>query len=229
MPELLAKRNDIHCRQGQPQAFRQVPGHDPARLRHGYGPTQILLARSHTHLRQAAGMDPAKRLHVGIDVQRQAVETHPAPHGNTDAAQFVRADPDAPIGRVGAGRDAPVTGGADHGLLQRGNEFDDLQAMAGKMHDRIDHQLSRPVVGDVATAPGGDHPNAFGGEKFILDAQILTSPTPAEGEDTGVFEDQDHIGIQTAVDLGRHDGQLQIQGRLVIGQRQIDPPASRGI
>ena len=55
------------------------------------------------------------------------------------------------------------TGRKDHGLFEAGDEVNDLQAPAIEVDDRIDHQLTRPVVGDVAPPVRGHHRHAFFG------------------------------------------------------------------
>jgi hypothetical protein len=61
----------------------------------------------------------------------------------------------------------------------------------------------------------------------IADAQVFPAAAPAQGKDPGVLDAQDDVGVQTAGDFGIDDGQLQVQGLLVVGFRQVDPPAGR--
>ena len=155
------------------------------------------------------------------------MEADAASDGDADAAQLVATQPDAAVGRIGAGIEAPVAGRTDHGLFEAGDEVNDLQAPAVEADDRIDHQLARSVVGDVAAPVRGHHRDAFLGQERVGDAQVFPTAAAAQGEDAGMFDAQDHVGFQATACFGIHYGQLQVEGFRVVGLWQVHPPAGR--
>jgi len=92
--------------------------HDAFHIREvGRAPAFRLYGRRCNPL-QPAGLDPAEGREIQVHVEGQAVETHPAAHGDPDAADLFHAHPGAPVQFVAPGRNPPGGANADHDLFQ---------------------------------------------------------------------------------------------------------------
>ena len=64
--------------------------------------------------------------------------------------------------RPRSGRDAPTSRGRDHRLLERRDEIAHAEPRAAQIDQRVDHELPRPVVGDLPAAVDLDHRDVAG-------------------------------------------------------------------
>src|SRR5690606_29629018 len=93
------------------------------------------------------------------DVQRDAVETHPAADANADGGHLVIAErrrhpyADQPLAPLAG--DAEAGEGADHPLFEGMDIFAEIRPPAAEIEHDIGHALSGAVIGVLAAASGG--------------------------------------------------------------------------
>src|ERR1700733_2345806 len=113
----------------------------------------------------AARVDAPERLEVERDVHRQPVVAAGAAHAHADTGELAASDID-PRGTAAAGSgDAALRGELDHGTLEGRDEVVDRQPQALQIDERVDHQLSRPVIGHLAAAVDLHHRDVPGGQQ----------------------------------------------------------------
>ena len=173
---------------------------------------------------QPTRVHPGKGFHIGIDIQGQTVKAYPPADSNTDAAQLVPVQPNAPIGRLGTGIDSPMGSRSDHGFFHAGNKFDHLDAPSLEVHDGVGNQLPRSVIGDVTSPVGRHHGYAFLGQKSLADTQVFTAALPSQCKDSGMFDAKDDIRKDSVGNFGIYNGQLKVQDALVSDLRQVYLP-----
>jgi hypothetical protein len=96
---------------------------------------------------------------------------------------------------VAAGRDTEVAAGADHDFFQPVHHVHDADSHPRQVHDGVDHQLARAVVGDVAAALDLEDRDPAACERFLGHEKTLASAALAEGEDRRVFEEQHGVPL----------------------------------
>src|SRR6185436_4766262 len=105
----------------------------------------------------AAGIDRAERRQVHVDVQRKPMVGAPLPHANAERGDLGAAD-------VDPGRAGPAFASAreqvDDSLLEERHELPHLDAAPREVDERVDDELPRAVIGDVAAAVGLDEGDA---------------------------------------------------------------------
>src|SRR6202030_3228118 len=132
-------------------------------LRHAHHMAEIEKARHpEARLVDAARHNAGEMAEVGIDVEADAVQAHPAFHPDADGRDLVLAT----LALVGTGHPyadpvlpalaANVEGRqrADQPFLQVGHESAHVAAAPLEVEHRIGHALARPVIGELAAAAG---------------------------------------------------------------------------
>src|SRR4029077_10874317 len=77
---------------------------------------------------------------------------HPAAHGDPDRRDLALPDPHAGASRTGMRVDAEALQGVLECPLEPAQERVEIPAACGEIADRVTHELSRTVPGDVAPA-----------------------------------------------------------------------------
>ena len=101
---------------------------------------------------EAAGVDPAERAEIHVDIDGCPMITRPAADPYTDARQFGALHIHPRGTRPGGRDDAESGGGGDHRLFQGGDQIAHAKACTAQVDERIDHELPRAVVGDMPAA-----------------------------------------------------------------------------
>src|SRR5262245_34330398 len=107
--------------------------------------------------RVAARIDRGERGKVHVDVEREPMVRPALPHANAQRRDLGAADVDA--GRPGLAL-APPSQELDHGLLEQRHELLHPDAAAREIDQRVDDELARAVIRDIAAAVGLDYGNA---------------------------------------------------------------------
>src|SRR6266550_2459250 len=131
--------------------------------------------------------DPLEMREVGRDVEREAVPRDPLLHVDADARDLPAMRPDARESRIAFAGDGKNAQGRDERLLQRAQVPVQVLLVGGEVENGIPDELSRPVKRDVAAAFDLEDLDSDG-----LD-QIPGVRIPAQGNDRGMFEEQQHI------------------------------------
>jgi hypothetical protein len=101
----------------------------------------------------------------------------------------------------------------------------DVAAVRGEVEDRIADGLARPVVRDVAAAPGLEDLEPLGPERVFREEDVLRAGVAAEGEDGVVLQEQEGVGDPPGLAL-RDQAGLQLQP-LRVGQPAEVPDFQR--
>lgn len=187
-------------------------------------PATFLAERRHTHPGKPTGIDPGKGLKINVNVQGQPMEGDSVANGNADAAQLLLANPDAMIPRI-SNRDNPTCRSqANHHLFEAMHIFGDTEPSLVQMQYRVQDQLPRTMVGDIATTLNVHQGDLPGGQKLLGDHEVLTAAAPAEGKGGRVLGDKEKIVYRLPRPSSFHQGQLQGIGRSIVDQAKIDEP-----
>ena len=116
---------------------------------------------------------------------------------HADGPDLPGPDPGPPVLWMAPGQDVPVGAGADHGLLERGDELPDV-GLRGEVHDRIGHDLAGPVVGDVPSPVGLVDLEATAREPLRRGNHVPAVGAPAQGQDGRVLEEEEPVGVRVA-------------------------------
>jgi hypothetical protein len=140
---------------------------------------------------------------------------------------WVEAAPDAGEAGNSSGGDAPGGAQADEGFFHFANEIDGAHAAptgvfeGAQVEDGVADELSRAMVGDIATAIDLVQGYAAGGEEGIGGEDIGAFGVAAQGEDGRVFEEKQHILKATGYDV-RGDLGLEAEGFVVVDAAEIE-------
>ncbi len=179
--------------------------------------------------RDAAGHDAAEMRQVGFDIERNAMEGHPAAHAHADgrdlvlghpagkAARLVRPlDPDADAALAALALDVEILQRGDDPALQAGDEAAHVLAAAVEVEHDIGDPLSRAVIGELPAAPGLMH-----GKTPI--EQVLRLCRGAGGIERRMLDQPDHL-IGRSLGDGRDPRFHERHGEGVIGLPLGDRP-----
>jgi hypothetical protein len=152
-----------------------------------HGSCQVCEARD-GKARIAAGVDPLERLHVQIQVQRNAVVAAAAPDPEANRGDLGAIDIDT--GRIRAGRckDAVVGQQIDHGPFEQVHQGLDADAHPWKLQQQIGDELSRTVVSDLSAAVGLHHRDVSGRKQMLVTSRL------AEREHRRMLQQPELIG-----------------------------------
>ena len=158
---------------------------------------------------------------VGRDVDREAVERHPALHADPDRADLglVGAvpgpDPDPP--RFAARGDPEVGERGDHQPLERMDEAANVLAALFQVEDEITDALARAVIG---VAPAATRVMDREAERV---EQFRRVGAGARGEQGRMFEQPDQFGRGAGADRG--GACLHLGKRILVSDEALaDPP-----
>src|ERR1700722_15725026 len=103
--------------------------------------------------------------------------------------------PDAGSPRRALGEDAIIRAGANQHLFQPTQVLHDAQRRGGspQIENRITHQLSRAVIGDVSSAVGFKQWDAAPCEQLTAGNHVLRMGIAAQGEHWRMFDQQEHV------------------------------------
>src|ERR1700704_3408862 len=178
-------------------------------------------------VRDAAGDDRREVRKVGLHIDGDAVERHPAPQPHTDGGDLVFA-PKTLVRPVHPDADAVLAALAPHVEGRQRPDDPFLEAADIGPHVRppplqvehyIGYPLPRPVIGQLPAAPGGEH-RETGVE------QVTGLAAGPGGIERGVFQQPDQLGRLVSRDFSNPC----FHGRygLEIGYRQVGyPPFDR--
>ena len=94
----------------------------------------------------------------------------------------------------------------DQHLLDRAQECAHIALPIAQVHNRIAHDLPRPVVRDVAAAIGFHQLDAGAPQRFFRGEQILFMPVAPDRDDMGMFDQQQSVHSQPLPALRRDPG-----------------------
>lgn len=113
-------------------------------------------------------------VHVGVEVDGEAVEGDPSADADADGGDFgglvglevvLGVDPDAGGLRVGVGGDVVVGEGGDDGGFEQSDVFVDAELGGVEIDDGVGDELAGAVVCDIAAAVGLVEGDALRGEE----------------------------------------------------------------
>ncbi len=110
----------------------------------------------HLHSGHAAGIDAGKRREIHVHVQRQAVVTGTAPDPQPQARQLAALYINTRRITPAHGSDSMGGNQVDHRLLQLQHQTTHGNPQATHVEQWIGHQLTGPVIRDLAAAVGCD-------------------------------------------------------------------------
>ncbi len=139
-----------------------------------------------------------------------------------DGADRVFPDVHAPMFGAAAGGDAEAGQGVGDGALELADQRHDL-AKPFELDDRIDDDLTRPVIGDVAAALNLADVDAAGREQFARQQHVGGVRFAAQRDDRIVFDDDPGIALAAGGDR-RVQGFLQLVHAGVARAPQIEQP-----
>ena len=113
----------------------------------------------------------------------------------------------------------------DHRLFQVSHVASEVAAVPAEVDDRIEHDLSWPVVGDVSSALDVVHGDSFASQGIRRNKEVLSRASSADGEHRVVFDREDRVWDGT-LDAQGMEAKLALMGRLVglAAQRKVDGP-----
>src|SRR4029077_19963376 len=133
----------------------------------------------------AARVDAAERLEIERHIQRQPVIAAAAAHAHADARELAATDVHPWCLAPGLGGDAVIGWQIDDGALERAHELPHAERGASQVDQRVDHELSRAMGGDLPAAIDLHHRDAPGRE------QVRTTRADTEREYRAVLEEPD--------------------------------------
>src|ERR1019366_3178623 len=128
-----------------------------------------------------------KGLQIHVDVERKPVVACTAADANAKTRKLAFGDVHAGSVAATLRRDSKRSCVVDDAFLKRAYQRAHAQARALQVNERIDDELSGPVIGDLATAIDLQHGNVAGRE------QVGAACVHAEREDRRVLEKPDLI------------------------------------
>lgn len=134
-------------------------------------------------------------LELGIDVEGKAVARDPPRDSHPDSCQFVVADPHAGEPRQPVRRNPESRDGLDQHRFQVANVAMDVASIGPKIEDRVPDQLTRPVIGDVASSARFNYLNALSFERVRRrdNVSAIVTSLHAERDDSRMFEEKQLI------------------------------------
>jgi hypothetical protein len=164
---------------------------------------------------QAAGHDEPEPVEIRRQVEREAVHGHPSRDAHADGADLRRtrraagltgiARPRAGTELVGPHADqlrvaleearvhAVGPANLDHHARQIADVAPHVAPLGAKIEDRVRHELTRTVIGDVAAAPRFLEVDAEGFEARAGGEHVLRLRRAAEGDDRLVLEQEERV------------------------------------
>jgi hypothetical protein len=125
------------------------------------------------------------------------------------------AAPHAGVTGARGGRHLVAPGDVCHGQLQCAHERPQQDRTLTQPHDRICHQLARPVIGDLAAALHADDVDATTGELVSRADDVLIPGMPTQRQHRFVFHEQERVG-DLALGPCRVPGTLHVPGWAVV-------------
>ena len=154
--------------------------------------------RRHLDLRQPAGHDPAERVEVVVDVDREAVRGDAVGDVHADRGDLALADPHADVLVAEPGRrlHARVAERGDDRALHR----EDVLRHARDAHDRVADQLPGAVVGELAAARRAHDVDPALAVERLAERQVALVRAAPDRVDRRVLEQQHQLRQLTGDD-----------------------------
>ena len=145
---------------------------------------------------------------------------YPALHVDAYGGDLVLGDPDAGFSvSPGAGNAEAFKGGYQN-FFQLPEVFSQVCAVSGEVHDGVADYLARAVVGDVSTSVGVEERDATFGEVRFGDQDVVKAAGSTEGDDGGMFEEEEGIGDLTG-DTAVPEVGLEVEGGGVVDEAEV--------
>lgn len=132
--------------------------------------------------------DPLGVVVLGTDVYAQAVQGHALLDTDAHGGDFFIFHPHPRIFGVAVSNNPEGLEGVQDDLLQETNILSGRPVVAGQVDDRIDHELPRTVVRDVASPVRVDQRYPSLGHLFPGDQESFSIALPAQGDDRRVLK-----------------------------------------
>src|ERR1700722_3247415 len=154
-----------------------------------------------TAVADTTGHNQCEVVQIGTYVEGKAVGGDSAAHVNPYRGNLLLRDsapgdgPDAGTPRRALGEDAIIRAGANQHLFQPTQVLHDAQRRgeSPQIENRITHQLSRAVIGDVSSAVGFKQWDAAPCEQLTAGNHVLRMGIAAQGEHWRMFDQQEHV------------------------------------
>ena len=160
----------------------------------GDGNGEGLLDGGHGGIGDAAVVYEGEVVEVRGEVEGQAVHGYPALHVDANGGDFILGNPDTGLSVSPGPGNAKACECADQDFFQLPEMLSQVCAVPSEVQNGVPDDLARPVVGDVSAAVGVDEPDASFGEVGLGDQDVIEVSGAAEGDDGGVFEEDEGIG-----------------------------------
>jgi len=118
------------------------------------------------------------------------VRGHPTADVHADGGDLALLHPDAGATGNAARRQAELRQCIDNHLLEPAHVGDHVPPPLAEVEDRVAHQLSGTVIGDVAAAVRLEKLDAGPLEHLRTRQQVLPAPVAAQGDHVGMLEQQ---------------------------------------
>mmetsp|Transcript_23139 Transcript_23139/g.57211 ORF Transcript_23139/g.57211 Transcript_23139/m.57211 type:complete len:394 (-) Transcript_23139:73-1254(-) len=174
----------------------------------------------HRPVADAARHNAFKVGHVGVHVERHTVHRHPLAHPHTDGSHLAALHPHARQPLDSLAFDAQPLKGADDDLLERPQVPVEVLLVVPEVHNGVEHQLSRAVVGHLTATLSAEDRDWVVVCVVACSEYVVFGAGSAQREDRGVLQQDGHVTPSAAI--GRqlihhcvHQPVLQVPARLV--------------
>ena len=131
------------------------------------------------------------------------------------------ADPNSGFPRLASRCNCELRRRANHGLFQRPHIPHHIAPDRAQIQNRIAHNLSRPVIGDISAARGLKIFHAFLPQNSFAGQQVGALPAAPQRDHMRMLAKQQHIFNRAGLPR-RHHALLQLQSLGISDKPQID-------
>ena len=157
---------------------------------------------------------------VGVGVEREAVQAHPAPQVDADRADLAPVRPHAVQAVAAARLDSQPRQVVDAGLFEQRDEARHGEITLLQGDDGVAHDLPWPVVGGAAAALDLGHVETEPPQPLAVDEQVAGGGPPTQGDRRRMFEEEERV-VDASLDAAAADGALQDERFVVPDQSQV--------
>ena len=145
---------------------------------------------SNRQILEATGCDQAEARKLAVDVQRQAVLCDPAAAADADRPDLAVFQPETCHLWQALCLEPQSRQPIDHNLLQLTQIPVQIRGAPAQIQHRVDHQLSRDMVGDFPTAINAMQRQWRGGG---IEVEMIAAGTAAKGETGWMFQEPNSL------------------------------------
>jgi len=158
-------------------------------------PAQQARQRGYAAIGDAARDDQAEAVQIGCHVDRESMARDPSRDPDANRRELLTPDPYAGESLDAVSRDPVVGSRPDQDFLEIADILVNVAAIRLQVDNRVAHDLSGTVIGNVAAAPGLVHFDAAGGKRFRgrQDVRAPAVSADAEREDVRMFDENELI------------------------------------